>query len=173
MRRDRELADGRGIAQAEIEPLRADRRDHMRGFADERDAVAPRNARGLDAEREQRRGRARPSILPRIECARRSISAASAASSSAASCVRLGRIQHADKARTQAGQRHQRERAVRGVEFGRDVVVRPRMAEIERERGLRIVVPLGLDAGGRAAERLRPSAPTTSARRDRLAVVEP
>ena len=34
-----QLADGGGIAQAEIEPLRADRRNRVRGFADERDAV--------------------------------------------------------------------------------------------------------------------------------------
>ena len=43
--RDCELADGGGVAQAEIETLRADRRNDMGGFADQRDAVggkAPR-----------------------------------------------------------------------------------------------------------------------------------
>ena len=40
----------------------------------------------------------------------------------------LGRLDHADQARSFAGQRHQRERPALGVEFGRDVVVRPRVA---------------------------------------------
>ena len=85
----------------------------------------------------------------------------------------LGRIGHADEARAQAGQGHQRERAGLGVELGRDAVVRPRVAEIERERGLRVVAPLGLDAGRRAAERFAPVGADHEARRDRRAVVEP
>src|SRR6185437_11689782 len=35
---DGKLADRSGITQAEIEPLRADGRDHMRGLADERNS---------------------------------------------------------------------------------------------------------------------------------------
>ena len=83
LRRDGEFADGGGIAQAEIEPLRADRRDDMGGFAHQRDALVGETPGGGDAERKQPRPGS-TSILPRIECEARSISADSAASSSAA-----------------------------------------------------------------------------------------
>ena len=65
----------------------------------------------------------------------------------------LGGLDHADEARPLAGQRHQRERAALGVEFGRGVVVRPRVREIEGQRGLRIGAAVALDAGRGAAER--------------------
>ena len=42
-----------GIAQSEIEALRADRRHHMGGFADQRDAVAGELLGPLDRQREQ------------------------------------------------------------------------------------------------------------------------
>ncbi len=80
MRRDGELADGGGIAQPEIEPLRADRRDDMGGFADQRDALGgeiasqsrptmgirhgparPQSCRGSNAKR----ARSRPTIRHR------------------------------------------------------------------------------------------------------------
>ena len=73
------------------------------------------------------------------------------------------RIDHADQARAPAGQGHQRERAGLGVEFGRGVVVRPRVTKIERQRGLRIGPAVGRDAGGRRHSERRPSAPITSA----------
>ena len=50
-RGDDQFADGGGIAQAEIESLRADRRHHMRRLADEDDAIAAEAARDLDRER--------------------------------------------------------------------------------------------------------------------------
>ena len=65
----------------------------------------------------------------------------------------LGRLDHADEARPLARQRHQRERTALGVELGRSVVVRPRVAQIEGQRGLRIGVAVGFDAGRGAAER--------------------
>ena len=65
----------------------------------------------------------------------------------------LGGLDHADEARPFAGQRHQRERPALGVEFGRGVVVRPGVREIEGQRGLRIGAAVALDAGGGAAER--------------------
>ena len=65
----------------------------------------------------------------------------------------LGGLDHADEARSLAGQRHQRERAALGVEFGRGVVMRPAWREIEGQRGLRIAAAVALDAGGGAAER--------------------
>ncbi len=53
VRFDGQLADGGGVAQAQIEPLRADRRDHVGGFADERDATVAEAPRGGDGERKQ------------------------------------------------------------------------------------------------------------------------
>ena len=91
--------------------------------------------------------------LPRIECERRSISASSASALERLDPRGLLGRDHADEARAQAGQRHQSERAMRGMELGRDVVVRPRVGEVEGQRGLRIAAAVGLDAGGRAAER--------------------
>ena len=43
---DYQLADRGGVAQAEIEPLRADRRHDVCGFADKRDPVAGEAPRG-------------------------------------------------------------------------------------------------------------------------------
>ena len=45
MRGDGQLGDGGGIAQAEIEPLRADRRDDVRGFARPARCAARRSGR--------------------------------------------------------------------------------------------------------------------------------
>ena len=70
--------------------------------------------------------------------------------------VGLCRIEHPDQARALARQRHQRERPARRVEFGRGVVVRPRVREADRERDLRIVAFVDRDAGGGAAERSAP-----------------
>ena len=81
----------------------------------------------------------------------------------------LIRIGHAHKARAQAGQGHQRERAGLGMELGRDAVVRPRMREVQRQRGLRILAPFALDAGRGAAERFAPVGADHETRLDRCA----
>src|SRR5690349_1156819 len=47
-----ELANGGGVAQPEIEPLSADRRDDMAGLAYERDAMGAKCAGAFDRERE-------------------------------------------------------------------------------------------------------------------------
>ena len=60
LRGDREFADGGGIAQAEIEPLRADRRNDVRGFADQRDAVGGEAAARSRRTAEKARAPARP-----------------------------------------------------------------------------------------------------------------
>ena len=101
-RLDRQLADGRGVAQAEVEALRADRRNGMRRFADQRDAIERERAARSRSRAGKRRGPARRAILPRIECERRSISSASAASSSAAMRSRVVVIDDADQARASA-----------------------------------------------------------------------
>ena len=72
----------------------------------------------------------------------------------AASVRRALRVEHADQARSPAGQRDKRERSGLGVEFRRRVLMRPRVREIERQRGLRIGVPMTADPGRGAAERV-------------------
>ena len=152
-RRDRELGDGGGVAQAEIEALRADRRDHVAGLADQRDPPRRETARRLDAERKCAvpgldlrpcRGSNASAARSRRRARRASSASIRAASSGATTQTRLAR---------RPGQRHQGERAMRGMELGRDVAMRPRVGEVEGERGLRIAAAVGLDAGGRAAER--------------------
>ena len=141
-----------GVAEAEIEALRADRRDEMGGLADERDRFWP-NVRTVSTASGNTPRPGSTVTLPRIECERCSISSLSAASSSAAIRSASAGSTHADEARPFAGQRHQRERPALGVEFGRGVVVRPGMREIEGQRGLRISAAIALDAGRGAAER--------------------
>ncbi len=108
---DRKFADGGGIAQAEIEALRADRRDDMRGFADQRDALAGEMPRSCHGKRKQAAPRldiesCRGSNVKRVRSRRRVRRSSKAESSSA-----CGWIEHPDQARAIARQRHQRERA--------------------------------------------------------------
>ena len=49
-----------------------------------------------------------------------------------------------------AGQGHEHARAVRGVKLGRDISMRPRMADVEGQRRLVEVAAADLDAGGLA-----------------------
>src|SRR5581483_4696863 len=65
--------------------------------------------------------------------------------------VRRAGIEHPDKTRAVAGQGNERERPVRGVEFGRCIVMRARMGEAQRQRDLRIAALVERYAGGGAA----------------------
>src|SRR5205085_10380371 len=58
-------------------------------------------------------------------------------------------------------------------ELGRDAVVRARMVEIERKRGLRIAAVIALDPRGGAAERFAPVGPHHEARPNDTAIVQP
>jgi len=80
---DHELADGRGVTQPEVEALRADWRNDVGGFADEYNP--PRASRVAVAAADGKTPRPpSTSTLPRTECERRSISAASCALESVA-----------------------------------------------------------------------------------------
>ena len=127
----------------------------MRGLADQRDAVAPRKLRAVSTASGKTPRPGSTVILPRIECERRFDLDRERGIVERAQALGFRRIDHPDQARALARQRHQRERAGRGMEFGRDVVVRPRVAKVEGQRDLRIVPAVDLDAGGGAAERAR------------------
>ena len=126
VRRGDEFGDGGGVAQAEIEPLRADRRHDVGGFADQRDRGVPRTrapfrpqagnaAAGFDAHPAKQRMRAALDLGRECGVAR------------CGESRRVVGIEHANQARTSAGQGHERERAAFGVEFRRNVVVRARV----------------------------------------------
>ena len=77
-----EFGEGGGVAKSEVETLRPNRRHHMRGFADQRDARAPEGMRGFDCERKHAAA-ALDRAAPKSEWARRSIRRISSASPAA------------------------------------------------------------------------------------------
>ena len=110
MRRDHEFGNGGGVAQSEIEPLGADRRDDVRGLANQlRPGTGDVVPLALRAETSPRPGST--VTLPRIEWERRSISCRHLGIGQPGEPWRVLRIGHKDQAGTPAGQRHQRERA--------------------------------------------------------------
>src|SRR5215469_631629 len=131
-----DFGDRGRIANAEIETLRADWRHDMRGFADKHNPIAGKSLGGLYSKRKYATSRFddhRPQ--------QRMIAAL--------------RGDHADQARSAAGQRHQREWTFLGMEFSRRILVRPRMRKIERERGLRVSATPRHDPGRSPAHRAR------------------
>ena len=68
----------------------------------------------------------------------------------------MRRRRDADQARTAPRKRNQCERTFLGVEFGRRLVVCPRMRQIECERGLRIGAATRADPGSRPTHRVCP-----------------
>ena len=155
-RRHHELADGGGVAQAEIEALRADRRNEMRGFADQRDAVRARSCRAVSTASGKTPRPGSTAILPRIECERRSISSLSAASSSAA-------IRSASAGSTTQTRLDRSPGSGTSVNGPLSVWNSVEMSwcgrawrEIEGQRGLRIDAAVAFDAGRGAAERAPP-----------------
>ena len=172
MRFHHQFADGRGIAQAKVQALRADRRDHMRGFADQHDAARRKRLGGLGAEREHpapglHRDLAEDRMRAPFELGRERIVI------ERREPLGLRRLDHADDARTRARQRHQRERSAFGVELGRDVTMRPVMPDVEGERRLRIAAARRFDPGRGAAQRIGAVGADDEPRRDQIAVVEP
>ena len=164
------VAERCGVAKAEVQALRPDRREDMRGFSGEREAFGTVAADRKAAIGTRPRG---PSmrIFPRIDCAWRSIATPSRPrrASSGARRVAAG---HPDEARAAVRHRHERERPGAGVELGRGVAVVALIGErCVVECRLRIAPGAGHDAGGLAQRELRPSAATTRrARRLRTAL---
>ena len=126
----------------------------MRRFADQRRRGCGRSCARSRPRAETRRGLARPRSCRGSNGSAARSRSASSASASAVRRGGVGGVDHEDQARAQSRQRHQRERTGLGVEFGRGVAVRPAVREIEGQRGLRIASAFGLDACGRAAERM-------------------
>ena len=91
-----------GIAQAEIEPLRADRRDDVRGFADERDArwrqsvravaIAERKQAAAGLDRDLAEDRMRRAVRSRPTAPRRRAPRSRSASAGSSTQTRLERL---------------------------------------------------------------------------------
>ena len=64
------------------------------------------------------------------------------------------------------------ERSMRRVKFGRDILVRTAVREIQRHRNLRIAPAVGRNAAASRHSDRRPSAPITQARIDSVAAIE-
>ena len=69
-----------------------------------------------------------------------------------------------------AGQRHEHAGSLRRMKLGGDISMRPRMADVEGQRGLIEVAALDLDAGGLAAQRMPSVGADHKARRQRLSL---
>ncbi len=143
----------------------------MRGFADERDPRAGERLGGFGGERKQAAAGldahlAEDEMRAALGLARQRLVV------ERMQVLGLGRIDDADHARTQPRQRHERERPGLGVELGRDVSMRARVADIVGERMLRVGPLPGRDAGGRTAERARAVGADHELRRDRAVVIE-
>jgi hypothetical protein len=171
-RLDHQLRNGRCIAQAEIEPLCADRRDDMRGFADQRDACLPEALRCFDGERKQPspfldRHFAEDRVRTTFDFGgeRRCIEGAK--------LLGLFGTEHADQTRAQAGQGNERERPGFGVKFGRNAVMRARVSQVQSQGHLWIFMPPRLDPGSLAAERLAPIGTDNETRAEQPAIIKP
>ena len=164
-----DVGDIGGVAQPHVEALRADRRQHMRGFADQRDAVLWQIAWAARSRAETDAVPARRWMRPRMECD--CVSAASDNSSSLSAISRSASLgdAHPHHAAAVAGQRHEHAGTLRGMKLGRDIPMRPRMADVEGQRGLIEFAAPDLDAGGLAAERLPSVGADHEARRQRSA----
>ena len=159
------VAERRGVAKAEVQALRPDRREDMRGFADEREAIGKvaldrkaahrhETARAVDAHLAEDRlrlalDRRRELLVVELH--------------QALGMVAVG---HPDEARAPARHRHERERPGAGVELGRGVAVVALVREMGRERRLRVAPGAGRDAGGLAQARVAPVRRDDEARRD-------
>ena len=163
------VPQGRDIPEAEIEALRADGREHVRRLADEGEMLRPvavdrqsahghEPARSVDAHGSQMRLR-----LPldgERQC--RVIELRQP--------FRLALARHPDEARAAAGQGHQGERTVAGMELGRGFPVLPVMGQDGRDRGLRVGPGPGFDPGDLAQLGIAPVAGDHEARFERRAV---
>src|SRR5947209_18335402 len=122
----------------------------MRGLADQGDSVCREFCRMLDRQRKHMATRldTQPPKdgmrLPFGGCRKLSIAEHHPPRG-------LGMRHDPDDAGSIARQRHEHAGALRGVEFRRDVAMRPRMADVEGQRGLLKIAASYLDAGGLAA----------------------
>src|SRR5690606_5349975 len=125
----------RGVANAEIESLGADRRKDVRSLTDQRDAVCRKRARHtvgerIDLARAVQRDLAEDGLHALLDAAPERLVV------EMQHFLRIARPLYEDEARSVAGQGHERERSVRRMEFRRDIAMRTFMREGENQRRL-------------------------------------
>ena len=118
------------------------------------------------APRGKTAGRLSTRIAPWIECARASTSRAKRSSGQASGSLERVRPVDPDEAHALAGQRHQRERSVLGMELGRDPLMRMLDRQRSDERRLGIAPLPAPDACGLARARSRAVGGHRQSRRD-------
>ena len=140
----------------------------MRGFADQRDAALAQTARSCSIASGNRW---RPGSTPNAaeNGMRLRFSAASDNSSSPSARQPFGflRCRRPTPRCSDRPAAARTRRALRGVKLGRDIPMRPRMADIEGQRGLVEVAVADRDAGGLARQRLPPVGADHKPRRQR------
>ena len=132
----RDLGDGHGVPKAEIEPLGADRRKHVGGFSDQGDPVRGRALGGRDHEREGAMARLDLDLSEDRVAAPLDLGVERSAAQ-LRETLGLARRDHAHDAGAVSGQRHDREGAVLGMKFRRNIMVRPGVAHNVGQRSLR------------------------------------
>src|SRR5580704_3315042 len=148
-----DFGDIGGIAQSHIEALRADRWQHMRGFADQHDATLCDLSGLFDRKREQMPSRldadtAENGVRLRFRGSRQF----TIAQRDQAFGLRWSR--NPNHAGAIPGQRYKYARTLWCMKLRGDISMRPGMADIESQRGLIEFAAFDLDAGGLAATRL-------------------
>ena len=114
---DCEFADCCCVAQTQIEPLRADRRNDMRSFADECNASVCEPSCGSDTKRKATAARLGLN-LPEDRIRRALDFVAQFGVIDICKFVGRPRVEHPDEARSIARQRHERERPAGGMKLG-------------------------------------------------------
>ena len=176
-RRDRRRDDRLHVAQAQIEPLRADRREGVGGVADQREPRRGQLRHGLADHREH----AAPAFEPHRPEDRARLALDLAHERGVVDRLAAARLpvrHHPDEARPVGRlgarrQRHQRERSLAGVELGGKVAVRQAVRQQRRQRALRVAVRPHGQPGGATRGRGAPVRADDERRGDAPPVAEP
>ena len=149
----RNVGDIGGVAQPHVEALRADRRQHMRGFADQCDALPGELPGLLDGQRKQvTAGLDTDTAENGVRLPLGGIREFVIAQRHQPPGFTRGHDPH--HAGAVPRQRHEYAGSLRGMKFGGDISMRPRMRDVEGQRGLIEIAALDVDAGGLAAQRM-------------------
>ena len=149
------VGDVAGVAQSHVQALRADRRQHMSGFADQRDAMLRESSGPLDGKRKQMASRLNADAAENgVRLPFRSFRQLRVGQR--AEALGFRRTCNPHHAAAVARQRDEHARSLRRMKLGGDIPMRPGMGDIEGQRRLIEFAAPDLDAGCRATERLAP-----------------
>ncbi len=156
-----------GVPQSHVEALRADRRQHVRGFAHQHHAPRREAFRMFDRQRKRMTATFDPQAAedgmgPLLGGHRKVVVA------QRHQPLSLVWACHPNHTRSLARQRHEHARTVDGVKFRRGVAMRAAMRHIEGDCSLVQRTPLHGNSSGIAADRVPPVGPDNEARLQQL-----